>query len=232
MSSLDPPEVRSRFETELPLVDAVVRQVRGSVGEVLPHDELVSFGREGLLEAARRYDPERGVPFRRFAHYRIKGAVFDGMRRHAELPRRTHEKVRALRAATAAAEGMCEDTAAAVAAGLHGTGADQRLADQLATLATAMAIGFGSHLALDDSGTMTIVDEADNPEDQLERAELTRIVQSELARLPEVEATLIRRHILGEQSLEKAAAGVGLSKSWASRVLARGMATLTRRLQA
>ena len=202
------------------------------MGEVLPRDEMASFGREGLLEAARRYDPDRGVPFRRFAQYRIKGCILDGMRRHAELPRRTHEKVRALRAATAAAEGMFEDTAAAVAAGLQGTAADQRLADHLATLATAMAVGFGAPTAIDDNGARTIVSEDDDPEQRLAQAELIGMVQRELARLPEVEATLIRRYVLDEQPLEKAAASVGLSKSWASRVMARGVATLTRRLQA
>lgn len=231
MTSLDPPEVRVRFDSGLSLVDAVVRQVCAEVGDVLPNDELVSFGHEGLLEAARRYDPDRGVPFLRFAHYRVRGAVLDGMRRHAQLPRRAHEKVKALRAATSAAEGMVEDTAAAVAAGLRGEAADQRLADQLAVLATAMAVGFGSALALDDDGNTIAVDESRSPEDQMQSAELMRIVQEEIDRLPEIEATLIRRHILGEESLETAAASMGLSRSWGCRLVTRAMATLTRRLK-
>ena len=43
-------------------------------------DDLRSFGREGLLQAARTFDPTRGVPFRRWANLRIKGAMIDGVR--------------------------------------------------------------------------------------------------------------------------------------------------------
>ncbi len=231
VTSIDPPEVRARFDSGLSLVDAIVRQVCAEVGDVLPGNELVSFGREGLLEAARRYDPDRGVPFLRFAQYRVRGAVLDGMRRHAQLPRRAHEKVKALRAATSAAEGMVEDTTAAVAAGLRGEAADQRLADQLAIFATAMAVGFGAALALDDDGTTIAVDESRSPEEQMQSAELMRVVHEEIDRLPEIEAVLVRRHILGEESLDTAAASMGLSKSWASRLVTRAMATLTRRLK-
>lgn len=232
VAHVDPPEVRSRFEAELGLVDAIVRQLCRALGDFLSHDELVSFGQEGLLDAARRYDPDRGIPFRRFAQYRIRGAVLDGMRRHADLPRRTHEKVRALRAATAVADGLSEDTAAAVAAGLHGAAADQRLADHLANLATAMAVGLGATFAKGDDGDLVNVDEDETPEESLERSELMLLVRTELDRLPDVEATLIRRHVLGDESLDKVSADLGLSKSWGSRLLARGMSTLSRRMHA
>lgn len=201
---------------------------------MLPVSEMVSFGREGLLDAARRYDPERGVPFRRFAHYRVRGAVLDGMRRHAELPRRAHEKVKALRAANSVADGMWEDTAVAVASGIQGQAADQRLADHLAVLATAMAVGISTDLevARDERGTASFIDPADSAEDAVLRAELLKVVHQELDRLPEPEGTLIRRHILGEEGLEDVSASVGLSKSWGSRIMARGIQTLSRRLQA
>lgn len=34
----------------------------------------------GMLEAMRAFDPERGIPFERFAHARVRGAVFNGLR--------------------------------------------------------------------------------------------------------------------------------------------------------
>ena len=40
-------------------------------------DDLISAGTIGLIEAADRYDPRRGVPFGSFAYSRIKGAVID-----------------------------------------------------------------------------------------------------------------------------------------------------------
>jgi RNA polymerase sigma factor (sigma-70 family) len=60
----------------------------------LDRDDLVQTGRIGLLQAAERYEPERGT-FRTFASMRILGAIYDAFRRknysyelHEELPRR------------------------------------------------------------------------------------------------------------------------------------------------
>jgi RNA polymerase sigma factor (sigma-70 family) len=44
-------------------------------------DDLISAGTIGLIEAADRYDPKRGVPFASFAYSRIKGAVIDELSR-------------------------------------------------------------------------------------------------------------------------------------------------------
>jgi len=44
-------------------------------------DDLISAGTIGLIEAADRYDPKRGVPFASFAYRRIKGAVIDELSR-------------------------------------------------------------------------------------------------------------------------------------------------------
>lgn len=42
--------------------------------------ELISLGNIGLLEAAERFDPTRGMAFRTFADFRIRGAILDGLR--------------------------------------------------------------------------------------------------------------------------------------------------------
>ena len=39
--------------------------------------ELIQVGWLGLLEAARRFDPNRGIKFSTFATYRIRGAILD-----------------------------------------------------------------------------------------------------------------------------------------------------------
>ena len=65
-------------------------------------DDLVAFGYGGLLEARRRFDPARGVQFQTFAYYRVRGAMLDGIRRMAYLPRRAHEKARAAQEAAPA----------------------------------------------------------------------------------------------------------------------------------
>ena len=74
----DESEALRRFEETLELVEIVARQIGRLIGGAVELDDLRSFGREGLLDAARRYDPTRGVPFRAYANYRVRGAIYDG----------------------------------------------------------------------------------------------------------------------------------------------------------
>src|SRR5205814_81261 len=68
-----------------PYVRSLAAQVRKQFNSTLEMDELVSYGQVGLLEAAERFDPKVGANFLTFAHYRIKGAIFDGLRKMGVL---------------------------------------------------------------------------------------------------------------------------------------------------
>ena len=59
----DSPEVLERFHSQLSLVETIAAHIRRSVGASIEFDDLVGAGREGLLDAARRFDASRGVPF-------------------------------------------------------------------------------------------------------------------------------------------------------------------------
>jgi len=50
-------------------------------------DELIQVGMIGLLEAARAYNPSKGLEFENFAHSRVRGAILDEVRRLSFLPR-------------------------------------------------------------------------------------------------------------------------------------------------
>jgi len=229
-SLVDSPEIQARFESELPLVETVIRQLRSELGP-LEVDACRSFGHEGLLEASRRYEPDRGTSFRRYAGYKIRWAILDGMRSHGRLSRRNYEKVRALQAAVLASEGMTEDAAAAVAGGLRGAHADARMGDYLSNMATAMALAFCMPQADEEGGELAAADDARDPEQTAETAELMALAHTHLAELPDKEAAFIRRHFLQGEDIDDIARDLGLSKSWGSRVLARGLASLTKKMQ-
>jgi RNA polymerase sigma factor for flagellar operon FliA len=56
--------------------------------------ELNSAGTMGLVEAAYRYEADRGVPFRHFAGHRIRGAILDFVRKLDWAPRSVREDAR------------------------------------------------------------------------------------------------------------------------------------------
>ncbi len=63
------------------------------------------------------------------------------------------------------------------------------------------------------------------------RAELVGRVKEVVRRLPEAERTLIERHYFGEETLDQAAASMGLSKSWGSRLHARAIERIAREMR-
>ena len=64
----------------LPLVGHLVRELLGRVPAHVNRDDLTSAGLAALVSAARGYDPERGIPFQRFAAMRIRGGLLDELR--------------------------------------------------------------------------------------------------------------------------------------------------------
>lgn len=232
MPEKDSPEVLQLFEANLNLVEIIARQIGRRSGEPLELDDLRSYGREGLLDAARRFDPTRGVPFRAYANFRVRGSIIDGIRAMARVPRRVHQTLSAISAADRVSEGALEDLQVGPPPGATAADAEQALAEHLRNMATAMAIGLLAAPGRDDEGEPTPVDDAaSSPEEALSRAELLNLVTAAIDQLPADEAELVRRHYLGGERFDRVAAELGLSKSWASRLHTRAIGRLTKRLR-
>jgi RNA polymerase sigma factor for flagellar operon FliA len=89
-------EVARRVEAHLPLVKHIVFQVAVHFPRHVDRDELARAGAVGLVEAARRYDPSRGVPFERYVAQRIRGAILDAVRAADWAPRSVRNLARRL----------------------------------------------------------------------------------------------------------------------------------------
>ena len=76
----------------------IVFQVAVHFPRHVDRDELARAGALGLVEAARRYDESRGVPFDRFAAQRIRGAILDAVRAADWAPRSVRNLARKLEA--------------------------------------------------------------------------------------------------------------------------------------
>jgi RNA polymerase sigma factor for flagellar operon FliA len=225
----DAPEVLSRFHAETALVEINARQLARRLGRTtISLDDLRSFGHEGLLQAARTFDESRGVPFRRWANLRVRGAMIDGVRRLGTLPRRVYRELGALAAADRVQEVYDEEDAADPAT--TPDAADARLTSHLAGLATAMAMRTLSGRSASASEGEPDA-EAPTPADLAELSELSSHVRAIVARLPDAERALIERHYFAEETLDAAAASLGLSKSWGSRLHARAIDTLAREIK-
>jgi len=181
-------------------------------------EDLVAAGFEGLLEARRRFDPARGVAFKSFAYYRVRGAVIDAVRQNAYLPRRAYARMKAAEALDIEGEQTVEQRAAAEAGGAPARDTEQSLRaidGILGRIAAAYCTAAGSE---SDSPP-----ESPTPEHALLAREGQDRVRRALDALPEPERTLLRGHYLQDRRFDEIAKELGLSKSWASRLHTRAL---------
>ncbi|HWL89647.1 MAG TPA: sigma-70 family RNA polymerase sigma factor [Polyangiaceae bacterium] len=226
-AAADSPEVRARVGEGMPLVASLGRQMHHHLGASLNVEDLEAMGREGLLDAARSYDRERGIPFLRWASLRIRGAMIDGARSHGSLPRRVYRRLRALEAGDRVQEVVAEELAANPPKGAEA--ADEQLSTALEGMAMAMAAAF---LAPQTQGLDEIIHpDTISPEEEFGNAELMERVRAAIEKRPENERMLLERHYFEGVTFEQAASEIGLSKSWASRLHARAIEAVARELK-
>ena len=207
-------------------VRGVARQTAAQLDVDCETEDLVAFGFEGLLEARGRFDAARGVPFKSFAYYRVRGAIIDGIRRMAYLPRRAYARLKAAEAVDLEGEQQIElaastndarkdaDTSLRALDGILG-----RVAAAYCTAATA-------------TGEMTESEASVTPEQTLLKSELNARVTKALDSLPEKERALVRGHYLEGRRFDEIARELGVSKSWASRMHTGALKLLREALEA
>jgi RNA polymerase sigma factor for flagellar operon FliA len=222
----DPPEVLERFNDELALAELVARQVARSLGAAVPFADVLSAAREGLLDAARRYEPTRGTPFRSYASTRIRGCIIDHLRRSGPHSRRIYARLCAHEAAEALRQGQPILPSRADGFTEPAANPEQHLNDELASLATAAMLGFARAVTADG-----LADSEPNPEEALAHEELLDAVRRAVEQLPTDYASVIRYYYFEGCSLETVAQRLDISISWASRVHTRAIAMLNRCLK-
>jgi RNA polymerase sigma factor for flagellar operon FliA len=78
----------------LPLVRSIACRMRATLPRHVELDELVSAGLVGLVDAVRKFDPQKDTRFASYARIRIRGAIVDFLRSLDWCPRDLRRKKR------------------------------------------------------------------------------------------------------------------------------------------
>lgn len=218
---------RALAEQYLPFVRSIAGKVKKTVAKEIEFEDLVEYGVIGLLEAAERYDPAHGANFMTFAYYRIRGAIYDGLRGMGWMSRSEYARARFEERAN---EYLSEVAFAEEAGEAPPENPFEHAVQDLAEAVQGLAAVYLT--TLDAAEGMQLRDDK-NPlaEENLGLQQARALVRQTIQKLSDQERQLLEMYYYKEQSLQEIGEALGLSKSWTSRLHARVIEKMHRILE-
>lgn len=217
----------------LPLVKFVARKMSSSLPGNVELDDLVSEGTLGLMDALKKFDPDRGVAFSTYAVTRIRGAILDGLQRMDWAPKQITSKVRAVRRLREllTAELGREPTVAELAYRLGATAAEVRgwMFDDTATRVKPLMASTGGE---DDREDGSWVAQDGDQEVAGEASEIRGRVAAALSQLDAKERPVFLLYYRDRLTLREIAGELGVSVSSATQTHTRMLDGIKERLAA
>lgn len=224
-------DVRALVAEHLALVPCLVAHVAARYPRHTDREELVQAGRLGLVEAAHRYDPERGVPFDRWASLRIRGAIVDAVRAIDVAPRSLRSsarKVESARAALTSELGRTPlETEVADRTGISIAQLNARVAD----VHRALVLSLDAPCGAMEGQTLTLADSLVAPSDsdplcQLEAREQAGYLRDAVTALPSRLRAVVEGYFLEGASSADIADRLGVTESRVSQLRTEALALL------
>ncbi|MEV6489986.1 sigma-70 family RNA polymerase sigma factor [Actinoplanes sp. NPDC051633] len=206
------------------LVGHMVREMLFKVPAHVHRDDLASAGYAALVTAAQGFDPQRGIPFGRFAAMRVRGALLDELRSMDWATRSV--RARARRADTARQEltaKLGRTPTTEELAELLGVGVSEvaGVDDDVQRAAVLSLQGFAAGTAED-----MVTDVSLNPEEMLLHRERIGYLHDAVSVLPERLRFVVEASFLQERPLSEVAAELGVTESRVSQLRTEALALL------
>jgi RNA polymerase sigma factor for flagellar operon FliA len=217
-----------RIVAGLPFVEALARRMAASMPHSIDIGDLVQDGVLGLIDAAHRFDEDRGIKFETFAERRVRGAMIDALRRDA-WPRGVRRQRRELEAAREALRRELghEPSLADLAARL---GSDEKRLNRtivrINTIESTSPLAAGDHLNESALPAALVPSEPDSPDTAYEKLEMRERVRNAIQSLPGREQKVIGLYYYGEVTMKQIGAEIGVNESRVSQLHARAIRRL------
>jgi RNA polymerase sigma factor for flagellar operon FliA len=199
----------------IPLVSRIVARIDTGEGE-LDKDDLFSVGVIGLIDAVKKFDSGKSVPFEAYAAVRIKGSIIDEMRKSGRVSR---DRIVRLNQYYSAKEKLEQQ--------LMRSPDEQMICDEMGitekelfriheTVHYLSKVSFEATLFQKDGGETQLADllkdeSTDSPEEEYVKKERKQILSSAIEKLNDREKTILSLYYVEELTLKEIAYAMGIS---------------------
>jgi RNA polymerase sigma factor for flagellar operon FliA len=214
-----------------PLVKLVAGRLAVNIGHRVEFDDLVSYGIFGLIDAIDRFDPVKNIKFETYASIRIRGSIIDNIRKLDWVPRSLRTKSKQLEQVFSELSGTLgrEPTEDEISDKLNISIEETR--ELLSKASVVSLISLDDYLEQNNSdSTSALTDESDNPEKNIEAAEVKRMLADAIDALPEREKKVVTLYYFEELTLKEISAVLGVSESRISQIHTKAVMLLQARL--
>ena len=194
------------IESHISYAHAIATELLARFPAHVDRQDVHAAAEYGLVQAANAYDASKGVAFTTFAYYRIRGAVFDLLR----------ETVRATRFEEAANEYMID----------YSAGVDTGAPSYVEVKNLAAGIVASYFLSREKASLEPPAEGTGAPLESLLKQEQQKEIREALKTLPEKNRQVLDAYYFEDLTLDEIGKRLGLSKSWVSRMHAKGLEML------
>lgn len=220
----------------LELVDILVGRMSTQVPSFMNRDDMKSAGMMGLIDAANKFDSSKNILFRTFAEYRIRGAIYDEMRKLDWFSRTLRDKQNRVSKTMAYLENRLgrNPTEEEMAKEL-----DLSLEEYQTLLGQVSHLGCVSlHEAIDHSNegrkfidSLEDTSEKSTPSEILESSELTSVLAEILEQLSEKERLVVSLYYYEELTQKEIAEVLGVSEGRISQLHSQALINLKNKVR-
>ena len=223
-------------EKYIPLVKSVVGRLAMTLPPHVDGEDLYSAGLTGLLNAIRNYNPEAGTAFETYARLRIRGAVFDELRRMDWVPRSVHTKARKVQATMQQIEQakgrVATGPEVAKVLGLSMDEYDEWLEEIRPATFVCLDAGFNSDHEDAISPYESLADQRqEDPMEGTFKRELSKIIAERIGQLPEMQRKVLALYYYEDMRLREIAEVFGLTESRICQIHAQAILAIKGHLQ-
>jgi RNA polymerase sigma factor for flagellar operon FliA len=218
----------------LPLVKFIAHRISSRLPAHVEVDDLIHSGILGLIDAVKKFEPDRNVKFKTYAEQRIRGAILDGLRDLDWVPRSLRRKKKDIETAYHLLEQQKGRAAS-----------DEEVAEHLGltldelhhSLDDLKGVTLGAFVDAGENGEgenlISFVPDPDgeNPHILLQTQEVRTILKNAVDRLPTKERFVVQLYYFDELTMKEIGTLLNITESRVSQLHTKSMLRLRGKLK-